>query len=120
MRLADFDYNLPPEYIAQTPIEPRHAARLLVLDRGKIELEHTTFWEIGAYLRPGDLLVINQTRVIPARLYARKPTGGRVEILLLRREDELTWEALVGGKGMIAGKELRIGDNLTADRKSVV
>jgi S-adenosylmethionine:tRNA ribosyltransferase-isomerase len=108
VRTSDFDYLLPPEQIAQTPVEPRHASRLLVLRRGQIELEHTQFWRLDDYLQPGDLLVINQTRVIPARIFARKPTGGKVEILLLRRQDELTWEALVGGKGLVAGKKLQI------------
>ncbi len=108
MQTADFDYHLPPERIAQTPIEPRHASRLMVLRRETGELEHTTFWHIGEYLRPGDLLVVNQTRVIPARIFARKETGGRVELLLLRRQDELTWEALVGGKRLTAGKRLQV------------
>ncbi len=104
MKTSDFDYHLPEERIAQTPVEPRHASRLLVLDRQKDVLEHKTFWDIAAYLRPGDLLVVNQTRVIPARVYARKDTGGRVELLLLRREDPQTWEALVGGKGLHPGR----------------
>lgn len=108
MKTSDFDYPLPPERIAQTPVEPRHNSRLLVLRRDQAELEHSQFYRIGEYLRPGDLLVINRTRVIPARVHAFKPTGGRVELLLLRREDELTWEALVGGKGMVAGKSLAI------------
>ncbi len=108
MKTDDFDYPLPPERIAQTPVEPRHAARLLVLDRAADRLEHTIFWNIARYLRPGDLLVINQTRVIPARVFARKETGGRVELLLLRREDERTWEALVGGKGMLPGRRFTI------------
>lgn len=108
MRTADFDYHLPVEYIAQTPIEPRHAARLLVMRRSCEELEHSTFWEIGQHLLPGDVLVINQTRVIPARLYARKNSGGRVELLLLRRVNEHAWEALVGGKRLVAGKRLQI------------
>jgi len=106
VKTDDFDYVLPPERIAQTPVEPRHAARLLVIDRQHDELAHATFWQISDYLRPGDLLVINQTRVIPARVFARKDTGGRVELLLLRRQDELTWETLVGGKGMLAGRQL--------------
>ena len=104
MKTSDFDYVLPPERIAQTPVEPRHAARLLVIDRQRDTLAHATFWQIGEYLRPGDLLVINQTRVIPARVFARKDTGGRIELLLLRREDSRTWEVLVGGKGMHAGR----------------
>ncbi len=108
MRLSDFDYDLPQDYIAQTPAEPRDASRLLVLHRASGALEHRIFRQVGDYLRPGDLLVLNQTRVIPARLYARKPTGGKVEVLLLRRRDALTWEALLGGKGMTAGKTARI------------
>ena len=108
MKTDDFYYDLPEERIAQTPVEPRHASRLLVLDRQKDHLEHTTFWHVADYLRPGDLLVINQTRVIPARVYARKDTGGRVELLLLRREDELTWEVLVGGKGLHPGRAVSV------------
>ncbi len=108
MKTSDFDYYLPAECIAQTPVEPRHASRLLVLRRDHTELEHTTFWNIGDYLNPGDLLVINQTRVIPARLFARKETGGRVEILLLRKEDDCLWEALVGGKRIAPGRRLQV------------
>jgi S-adenosylmethionine:tRNA ribosyltransferase-isomerase len=104
MQTSDFDYDLPEAFIAQTPAEPRDASRLLVLDRQTGQIAHRVFREIGASLHPGDLLVVNRTRVIPARIYARKPTGGRVEILLLRRRDELTWEALVGGKGLRVGK----------------
>ena len=108
MKTSDFDYHLPPERIAQTPVEPRHSSRLLVLDRSKTELAHTTFWNITDYLHPGDLLVVNRTRVIPARIHATKETGGRVEILLLKRLDMLTWEALVGGKRLVPGKTLRL------------
>ena len=105
----DFDYDLPVEMIAQTPLEPRDAARLLVLNRQSGVLTHTVFHEIGKYLHPGDLLVLNQTRVIPARLYARKvPSGGRVELLLLRRKEAFTWEVLVGGKGLHPGRMLQI------------
>jgi S-adenosylmethionine:tRNA ribosyltransferase-isomerase len=106
MRTDDFDYDLPLARIAQTPVEPRHASRLMVLRREREGLEHTTFWQVGDYLKEGDVLVINETQVIPARLYARKPSGGKVELLLLRRQDECTWEALVGGKGLVAGKKL--------------
>ncbi len=120
MRTSDFDYDLPPERIAQTPVEPRHASRLLVLDRARDELEHSTFWEIDRYLHPGDLLVINETRVIPARIFARKPTGGKVELLLLRREDDLTWEALVGGKGLVAGKRLALEEGLEVEVAEVL
>ncbi|HEX7432327.1 MAG TPA: tRNA preQ1(34) S-adenosylmethionine ribosyltransferase-isomerase QueA [Anaerolineaceae bacterium] len=116
MKTIDFDYTLPPERIAQTPVEPRHASRLLVLNRELNRIEHTTFWEIERYFRPGDLLVINQTRVIPARIYARKlPTGGRVELLLLRREDDVTWEALAGGKRLVVGRRLQLEDGPRAE-----
>ncbi len=106
MKTSDFDYDLPPEFIAQIPVEPRDSSRLLVLHRDTGVLDHRVFREIGQCLRPGDLLVVNRTRVIPARIFARKPTGGRVEILLLRREDLLTWECLVGGKGLSEGKQV--------------
>jgi S-adenosylmethionine:tRNA ribosyltransferase-isomerase len=108
MRTDDFDYQLPPELIAQTPIEPRDASRLLVLDRRSGALTHDQFRNIGRYLRPGDLLVANESRVLPARLFGRKATGGSVEVLLLRQRDAQTWEALVGGKGVRPGAQLRI------------
>ena len=115
MKTSDFDYNLPESSIAQTPVEPRDSSRLLVLHRDKGEVEHRIFRDVGDYLRAGDLLVLNQTRVIPARIYARKETGGRVELLLLRRRDELTWEALVGGKGLRVGKSLEIENGPKAE-----
>jgi S-adenosylmethionine:tRNA ribosyltransferase-isomerase len=108
LKTSDFDYHLPESSIAQTPLEPRDASRLLVLHRSTGELEHKTFRDIKSYLRAGDLLVLNQTRVIPARIFAKKETGGKVELLLLRRRDELTWEALVGGKGLRVGKRMFI------------
>ncbi|MEW5828477.1 MAG: tRNA preQ1(34) S-adenosylmethionine ribosyltransferase-isomerase QueA [Chloroflexota bacterium] len=114
MQTSDFDYPLPDSSIAQTPVEPRDSSRLLVLHRDTGTLEHRIFREISEYLRPGDLLVLNRTRVIPARIYARKPTGGRVELLLLRRLDKLTWEALVGGKGLTVGKTIRVEDGPSA------
>ncbi|MGB8252002.1 MAG: tRNA preQ1(34) S-adenosylmethionine ribosyltransferase-isomerase QueA, partial [Anaerolineaceae bacterium] len=110
MKTSDFDYELPPERIAQTPVEPRHSSRLLVVHRQDGNLEHSTFSKIGDYLKPGDLLVLNQTRVIKARIFARKETGGRVELLLLNRRGETSWEALVGGKGLRAGKFLTLED----------
>ncbi len=108
MHTSDFDYNLPEASIAQTPLEPRDSSRLLVLHRDTGEVEHKIFRDVKSYLRAGDLLVLNQTRVIPARIYARKETGGRVELLLLRRRGEFTWEALVGGKGLRVGKMARV------------
>lgn len=110
MNTSDFNYHLPESSIAQTPLEPRDSSRLLVLHRDTGTLEHRIFRELGEYLRPNDLLVLNRTRVIPARIYARKPTGGRVELLLLRRRDLLRWEALVGGKGLRLGSRVRVED----------
>jgi len=78
LKTSDFDYNLPESYIAQTPAEPRDSSRLLVLHRDTGEIEHCIFRDVTDYLRAGDLLILNQTRVIPARIFARKETGGRV------------------------------------------
>lgn len=114
MKTADFDYHLPESSIAQTPLEPRDASRLLVLHRSTGEIEHKVFRDIKSYLKAGDLLVLNQTRVIPARIFAKKETGGKVELLLLRRRNELAWEALVGGKGLRVGKRVFIDVNDTA------
>jgi S-adenosylmethionine:tRNA ribosyltransferase-isomerase len=111
MRTSDFDYELPPELIAQAPVEPRDASRLLVMHRDTGRLEHRVFRDLVEYLRPGDLLIANDSRVIPARLFARKrPTGGRVELLLLNRRDERTWEVLVGGKRVRPGTQLELVD----------
>jgi len=116
LRTSDFDYELPPEYIAQTPLEPRDASRLMILHRQTGDIEHAVFSEIGRYLQAGDLLVLNETRVIPARLYARKlPGGGKVELLLLRRLDERTWETLVGGSGLQTGRRLVLEGGLQAE-----
>jgi S-adenosylmethionine:tRNA ribosyltransferase-isomerase len=121
LNTADFDYDLPPEFIAQTPIEPRDAARLLVFDRQSQAIEHAHFCDLGNYLMRGDALVMNETRVIPARLFARKiPSGGRVELLLLRRLDECTWEALAGGKGLVEGKALQIEHGPRAEIHAVL
>ena len=110
MNTSDFNYHLPESSIAQTPLEPRDSSRLLVLHRDSGQLEHRLFRDLSGLLRPNDLLVLNQTRVIPARVFARKETGGRVELLLLRRRDLLRWEALVGGKGLRVGSKLRVED----------
>ncbi|HDD35812.1 MAG TPA: tRNA preQ1(34) S-adenosylmethionine ribosyltransferase-isomerase QueA, partial [Candidatus Desulfofervidus auxilii] len=100
-RLSDYDYPLPKELIAQEPLSAREKARLLVLNRRTGEIIHTEFFQIINYLIPNDVLVINDTRVIPARLIGKKETGGRVEILLLStdpnkiRDKVLTAEALL-------------------------
>lgn len=109
MRTDDFDYDLPDELIAQMPAEPRDSCRLLVLHRTDGSIEHRRFYEVGEYLYPGDLLVVNRTRVLPARLVGKKPTGGVAEALLLKRREELdplgtTWECLVH-----PGRRLRQG-----------
>jgi S-adenosylmethionine:tRNA ribosyltransferase-isomerase len=95
MKTSDFDYTLPQELIAQTPIEPRDRSRLLVLNRTDGSIEHRRFYEIVDYLKNGDVLVFNESRVIPARLKGRRAgSGGKVELLLLRRQDVNVWEAL--------------------------
>ena len=108
LKISDFDYELPTELIAQTPIEPRDASRLLVVKRDSGAWEHRHFRDIGEYLRPGDLLIANQSRVIPARLLGQRAgTGGAVEVLLLAERPDLgpdTWEALVR-----PGRRLREG-----------
>jgi S-adenosylmethionine:tRNA ribosyltransferase-isomerase len=103
MKTDDFNYDLPVEFIAQTPIEPRDHSRLMVVDRKTNTISHRSFFELDEILNPGDLLVMNQTRVIPARIKGRKQSGGRVEILLLRKQESTLWLALVGGKGLRKG-----------------
>lgn len=112
MKTSDFDYHLPESSIAQTPVEPRDSSRLLVLHRDSGKIEHRLFRDVKLFLQPNDLLILNQTRVIPARIFAKKESGGKVELLLLRKCDDLTWEALVGGKGLRVGKLvlIEIGD----------
>jgi S-adenosylmethionine:tRNA ribosyltransferase-isomerase len=115
MNISEFDYTLPSELIAQTPAEPRDSSRLLVVHRATGEIEHRVFREIGDYLRPGDLLVANQSRVLPARLRGVKAeTGGQVEVLLLAVRGDLGpdhWEALVRpGKRLREGQRLVFGD----------
>jgi S-adenosylmethionine:tRNA ribosyltransferase-isomerase len=107
MKLSDFDYPLPQDRIAQTPAEPRDSSRLMLLHRQTGALGHRIFRDIADYVRPGDVLVLNQTRVIPARLPAIKAgTGGKAEILLLKKLDELRWLGLVGGKNIKLGAGL--------------
>ena len=111
MLTRDFDYQLPPGLIAQTPLEPRDSSRLLVLHRKNGQLNHRRFHELGEYLREGEVLVFNDTRVIPARLYGRREdTGGKVEILLLQRIEPGTWKAV--GR---PGRRLRPGRRFLID-----
>lgn len=109
-RVADYDYALPEALIAQQPVEPRDASRLLVLDRDSVAMAHRRFRDLAVILRPGDILVANDTRVLPARLFARKSTGGRVELLLLERRGD-AWAALVGGRGVAEGLTLTLLDH---------
>ena len=113
LRTADFDYTLPPDLIAQAPAEPRDSARLLVLPRDGGPTSHTIFHELGRYLAPGDLLVLNRTRVLPARLVGKRAdgAGGRAELLLLRRTDDGSWEALIRpARRLRPGTPLTFGD----------
>ncbi|MFZ5816273.1 MAG: tRNA preQ1(34) S-adenosylmethionine ribosyltransferase-isomerase QueA [Bacillota bacterium] len=114
MKLTDFDYHLPEELIAQRPVEPRDASRLLVVDRHSGALSHRYFRDLPEYLRPGDALVVNETRVMPARLMGqRAETGGAVEVLLLKRLERDRWETLVRpGKKARPGQRLTFGDGL--------
>lgn len=111
MKTSDFMYELPEELIAQTPIERRDASRLMVLDKNSGEIEHRHFYDLPDYLHPGDCLVLNDSRVIPARLFGTRPGGGVTEVVLLRDLGEKRWECLCRpGKKMRVGSTVRFGD----------
>lgn len=111
---SDFYYDLPPEQIAQTPAEPRDSSRLFVYDRATDKVEHRIFRDITDYLKAGDVLVINNTKVLPARLYAHTEHGGLIEILLLKRLERDKWEVLAKpGRKCAVGKSFKIGDKLS-------
>ena len=116
MKTSDFWYDLPEELIAQTPLEQRDTSRLLVLNRDTGAVKHQHFYDIVDYLRPGDCLVMNDSRVLPARLLGHRPTGGAVEVLLLRDLGDKKWECLCKpGRKMQVGHEVIFGDGeLTA------
>ena len=107
MKTHDFWYDLPEELIAQTPLENRDTSRLLVLDRKTGEVKHQHFYDIIEYLKPGDCLVMNDSRVLPARLLGHRPTGGAVELLLLRDLGDRKWECLAK-----PGRKLQVGQNV--------
>ncbi len=111
MKTSDFDYYLPEEQIAQTPAEPRDSSRLLVYDREKDEIYHKHFYDIVDFLKEGDVLVRNNTKVLPARIFAYTENGGKVEVLLLKRFNLTDWEVLVK-----PGKKARIGAKLTVSQ----
>ena len=112
MKTSDFYYELPKELIAQDPLEDRSSSRLMHLDRNTGAVEHRHFRDIREYLKPGDCLVINDTKVIPARLYGRKEgTDALIEILLLKRKENDVWETLVKpGKKCRPGAEISFGE----------
>ena len=113
MKVSEFNYDLPEELIAQTPIEKRDESRLMVLDRSKQTIEHKTFKDIIDYLEPGDCLVRNNTRVIPARIYGKKETGAKVEFLLLNNIEGDIWESIVRpGNKLHVGTKVIFGDGL--------
>ena len=121
MKTSDFYYDLPEELIAQTPLERRDASRLMVLDRRTGEVAHRHFYDIVEYLNPGDCLVMNDSRVLPARLMGHRPTGGVVEVLLLRDLGDKCWECLCKpGRKMQPGNQVIFGDGeLTATVREV-
>ncbi len=121
MKTHEFYYDLPEELIAQTPLEQRDTSRLMVLDRVTGEVTHKHFYDILDYLQPGDCLVMNDSRVLPARLLGHRPTGGAVEVLLLRDLGNKCWECLCKpGRKMQAGNEVIFGSGeLTATVKEV-
>ncbi len=116
MLVTDFDYELPQELIAQHPMEPRDHSRLLVVDKETGALTHRHFYDLPDYLRPGDVLVFNDTRVIPARLHGFKDTGAHVEVFLLTRRDATDWEVLVRpGKKLQVGAKIKFSDELSCE-----
>ena len=116
MLVTDFDYELPQELIAQNPMEPRDHSRLLVVDKKTGEIEHKHFYDLVNYLKPGDVLVFNDTRVIPARLHGTKDTGAHVEVFLLTRRDATDWEVLVRpGKKLQVGAKINFSDELSCE-----
>jgi len=109
MKLEDFDYTLPDNLIATNPASPRDHSRLLVLDKQSGAVEHKNFYDILDYLHEGDVLVLNNSKVVPARLLGQKPTGGRVEVFLHQAQGD-KWQCLIGGRGIRAGMSIEFGD----------
>jgi len=113
MKIEEFDYDLPEELIAQTPLSERDNSRLLVLNKQNGDVTHQKFFDIIDYLNPGDCLVINNTKVIPARLYGKKTTGANIEVLLLKQIEEDEWECIVRpGNKLKPGTEIVFGEGL--------
>lgn len=113
MQIQEFNYNLPEELIAQTPLKKRDESRLMVLNKNEKTIEHRMFKNIIEYLKPGDVLVRNNTKVIPARIYGKKETGANVEFLLLNRIDGDIWESIVRpGNKLHVGTRVIFGNGL--------
>ena len=113
MKLEEFDYYLPEELIAQVPIKNRDESRLMVLDKNNKTIEHKVFKNIIDYLNPGDCLVRNNTKVIPARLYGKKETGANVEFVLLKNLEQDVWESIVKpGNKLKPGTNVIFGDGI--------
>ena len=110
--ISDFDFEYPEELVASAPAQPRDSSRLLVMDRAAGRLEHAVFRDIPRFLRPGDCLVLNRTKVLPCRLMGRKSTGGKVDLLLVRELGSSSWSAL--GSGLKAGQSLEFPGGLQA------
>ena len=117
MKLSEFDFNLPKNLIAQKPASPRDVCRLMVLNREKQLVSHERFYNLGKYLRRGDVLVLNNSKVLPARLIGKKATGGKVEILLLKQISSAAWECLVGFVPLAkqVGLKIKFGKKLSGE-----
>lgn len=114
MKISLFDYNLPRALIAQSQIKPRDHSRLLILDRAKEKISHQHFYNLPYYLSANDVLVLNETKVFPARLYGHKSTGGQVEILLTEKITNSTWLAMIGARNLKVGDSIYLADKLVA------
>ena len=119
MKTDEFQYELPQELIAQTPLAQRDASRLLVYERENGRISHQQFTTILDMLHAGDVLVVNDSRVIPARLFGRKATGGKAEVLLLEEQADHAWKVLVGGKKIGAGTEITLQNDDGTDSEVV-
>jgi S-adenosylmethionine:tRNA ribosyltransferase-isomerase len=114
LTLSDFDYTLPSELIAQEPVSPRDHARLMTIDRATQRIEHKSFYDCIDFIEPGDVVIVNNSKVIPARLKGQKSTGGKIEIFLLRQLAPLSWECLVSGKQLPNNSTVTLANGFTA------
>ena len=116
MKLSDFDFNLPDNLIATIPVSPRDHSRLLILGKESGKIEHKKFYDILSYLKKGDLLVLNNSKVFPARLIGEaKETGRKIEVFLLNKEGKNVWKCLIGGRNIKEGLKIKISDNFVVE-----